>query len=80
MFGDVAFNKDSGQGEFPEPTIEPCTDESRDRMLGQVCVDSSDCQDGCYCNGVEICVPVGKETMKRWKGDDEALKAWRRLM
>lgn len=37
-------------------TEDRCTDESRDGTLGMACASSAECDDGCFCNGVEQCL------------------------
>lgn len=40
-------------GGFPDPTIETC--ESPGSTIGNTCADHDECDDGCYCNGIERC-------------------------
>lgn len=42
-------------GVLPPPVIETCTPEGMDSTLGEACATDQDCDDGCYCNGVERC-------------------------
>jgi hypothetical protein len=35
---------------------ETCTEESRDSTLGMACELDPDCDDGCFCNGLEACI------------------------
>jgi hypothetical protein len=51
---DAAF-RDSGLGDGDVPA-DTCTDESRDSTLGDTCASDPDCDDGCYCNGLEACL------------------------
>lgn len=40
---------------FPPPTEDTCTEASRDATLGERCAAAAECDDGCFCNGVEAC-------------------------
>jgi hypothetical protein len=42
-------------GVTPDPTIETCTAESMGSTIGAACGSDVECDDGCYCNGVEGC-------------------------
>jgi len=35
--------------------IRECTDESRGATIGEPCLSNIDCDDGCFCNGFEVC-------------------------
>jgi hypothetical protein len=32
-----------------------CTDEGRGATIGETCLTNAECDDGCFCNGVEVC-------------------------
>jgi hypothetical protein len=42
-------------GDAGDVLVETCTDASRGSTIGQSCVNEGECDDGCYCNGVEAC-------------------------
>jgi hypothetical protein len=43
-------------GDMGSPPVSECTAESMDSTLGDDCVRDLDCSDGCFCNGVELCM------------------------
>lgn len=60
---DGGFGFDSGppgdgggpDSPFPDASVESCTPEGMGSTIGQPCTDTAECDDGCYCNGVELC-------------------------
>lgn len=53
---DAARDAATADTGLPRPTTDPCTAESRDSTLGMPCAGDPECDDGCFCNGVELCV------------------------
>lgn len=56
---DAGAQRDSGirvtDSGLPPPVIDPCTPEGMGSTIGAACDTSADCDDGCFCNGVEVC-------------------------
>ena len=48
--GDDDAGMDAG---FPDPVVDTCVDPGG--TLGTTCSEDAECDDGCYCNGVEAC-------------------------
>jgi len=46
---------DAGDSTRPDPTVETCTAEGMGATIGNACSGDAECNDGCYCNGVEGC-------------------------
>ncbi|HJL19260.1 MAG TPA: PPC domain-containing protein [Sandaracinaceae bacterium LLY-WYZ-13_1] len=42
-------------GGFPPPTEDTCTEEGMGATLGESCASDAACNDGCFCNGAEVC-------------------------
>ncbi len=40
---------------FPPPVVETCTPERMGSTLGDECTANAGCDDGCFCNGSEVC-------------------------
>ncbi len=38
---------------FPDPVLDTC--ETPGRTIGVACIAAGECQDGCFCNGLELC-------------------------
>ena len=60
MRPDASFRVDAAfdaaiDGDVPPPDEETCTEEGRDATLGMACASDPECDDGCFCNGVEAC-------------------------
>jgi len=53
---DAARDGGAVDGAFPRPMPDTCTEEGRDATLGMPCASADECDDGCFCNGSELCV------------------------
>jgi hypothetical protein len=40
---------------FPDASVDTCTPEGMGATLGRTCTVDDECNDGCFCNGVEAC-------------------------
>lgn len=69
--GDDDGGMDAG---FPDPVVDTCVDPGG--TLGTTCSEDAECDDGCYCNGVEACTGgecvVGTDPCENEVGPDGA--------
>ncbi|MDW8361425.1 MAG: hypothetical protein RMK74_03400 [Myxococcales bacterium] len=54
-FADVPAADGSTDTLPPDALVEPCRPERMGATLGQACDASGECDDGCFCNGAELC-------------------------
>jgi hypothetical protein len=54
-FGDAGTDAPVEDGDVPPPVVDTCTPEGMGATLGNPCSSPSECDDGCFCNGVEQC-------------------------
>lgn len=62
MVPDANFDFDAGPGVDAgradggtTPVVDECTPEGMGSTVGMPCADGNVCQDGCFCNGIEVC-------------------------